>query len=94
MAVFSHMEKLRSSALLKILEQNLENEMQNFEAQVDTGRFLSRLFRETYLASVASASPAFSELHARMNGSFDYLLWNEADRFIDGSMQPETLAGD
>jgi len=92
---FSHMEKLRSSALLKILEQNLENEMQNFEAQVDTERFLSRLFRETYLASpVASASPAFSELHARMNGSFDYLLWNEADRFIDGSMQPETLAGD
>ena len=92
---FSHIEKLRSDALIKIVEQNLENEMQNFEAQVDTEKFLSRIFRETYLVNrVASAAFAFGELRTRLNGSFDYLLWDEADRFIGGSIQPGKLAGD
>ena len=91
---FIHMEKLRSAALVKIVEQNLENEMQNFEAQVDTERFLSRLFRETYLTNrLASAPAAFGELHARMNGLFDYLLWDDADRFVSGSISPDTLPG-
>jgi len=92
---FSHIEKLRSAALIKIVEQNLENEMQRFEAQADTEKFLSRLFRETYLTNrVASAALAFGELHARMNVSFDYLLWNDADRFIGGSIRPDALRGD
>jgi hypothetical protein len=92
---FSHIEKLRSTALVKIVEQSLENEMQSFEAQVDTERFLSRLFRETYHANrVASAALAFGELHARLNGSFDYLLWDDSDSFIGGSIQPDALSGD
>ncbi len=89
-AGFSHIEKLQSSSLLKIVEQSLDDEMQNFEVYADTERFLANLFRETYQdATATTASDAFSLLHQRLDGKFDYMVWNASNSFLAGSISPE-----
>jgi len=92
---FNHIEKLRIAGLLKMIEENLENEMQNFESSANSERFLSRMFRETYFGSdTATAAANYHTLRQRFGGCFDYMIWNASDTFIAGSIKPDSLPGD
>ncbi len=92
---FSHIEKLRSASLLKLIEQNLDKEMRDFEAYADNERFLAATFKETYrAANPENASESFNLLRERLNGCFDYLIWNASETFVAGSISPDSLEGD
>ncbi|MDD3146167.1 MAG: hypothetical protein PHD82_02595 [Candidatus Riflebacteria bacterium] len=94
-AGFSHIEKLKSDSLYKMIEQNLENEMQNFELYTDNERFLAALFRETYKESFQkTAVENFAGLHRRLDGCFDYMIWNASETFMAGTIKPESLSID
>ncbi len=91
---FSHIERLRSANLLKLVEQNLDKEMRDFEAYADNERFLAATFKETYFTSTAAnASDSFHLLRERLDDCFDYLIWNASDTFVTGSIDPESFEG-
>jgi len=92
---FSHIDKLHRTSLMKVVEQSIDSEMQNFEAHIHTERFLGGIFKETYRQnSAATASESYNLLWNQLDGCFDYMIWNASQSFVAGSISPQAIEGD
>lgn len=92
---FNHIDKLHQANRLSIIEQNLATDLLNFEMNHNTETFLARIFLEAFKQSSAGDPvEVMNQYHQRLEGNFDYILWDNSGKLLHSTLATEKANGD